>query len=342
MDTPRLDQISIYAPLRTAAPPLVTATPAIETVPLGRSGQTLPRVALGCGNFGGVGSAPELFGQGLDQDQALVLMDAAWELGISHFDTADAYGGGRSELAVGRWIASRGVRPTLTTKTFNPMDAGADFGLAPERVQRQLHASLERLGVDCVELFLAHEFDPDVPLSETLATFESLRAAGRLGAYGVSNFDAGQLELALAAGSSAAVQNSYSLLERRDADTVLPLCAERRVTYIAFSPLAGGWLTGKYRRDQPYPDGSRMTQRPGPYAELVQERTFAALERLGAYARERGISIAGAALAWLLADPRVGQIVVGPGRPEHLEPVREALASPLLPAERDLLTEAFL
>ena len=91
---------------------------ALETRrPLGRSPLTVSRIALGCGNFGGVGSAPEFFGQGLDQDQARELMDAAWEFGITHFDTADAYGGGRSELAIGRWIASRGVRPQLTTKT---------------------------------------------------------------------------------------------------------------------------------------------------------------------------------------------------------------------------------
>src|SRR5216683_792261 len=105
-------------------------------------------------------SAPEFFGQGLNEDQALELMDAAWEFGITHFDTADAYGGGRSELAIGRWIRSRGVYPQLTTKTFNPMQAGADRGLRPERIARQLRTSLERLGVDHVELYLAHEFDP--------------------------------------------------------------------------------------------------------------------------------------------------------------------------------------
>ena len=93
-------------------------------------GLTVARIALGCGNFGGVGSAPEFFGQGLTEDQALELMDAAWAAGIEHFDTADAYGGGRSEQAIGRWIRSRGVRPRLTTKTFNPMQAGADHGLA--------------------------------------------------------------------------------------------------------------------------------------------------------------------------------------------------------------------
>ena len=112
--------------------------------PLGLSGLTISRVALGCGNFGGVGSAPAFFGQGLTQDQAFELMDAAWEFGLTHFDTADAYGGGRSETAIGRWIASRGVRPQLTTKTFNPMRAGADHGLKPERITRQLQSSLWR------------------------------------------------------------------------------------------------------------------------------------------------------------------------------------------------------
>src|ERR1700733_5168268 len=132
----------------------------IPSHPLGAAGHRVPRVALGCGNFGGVGSAPAFFGQGLSLSEALELMDAAWELGIRHFDTADAYGGGRSELAIGRWIASRGGLPALTTKTFNPMTAGADHGLRPERIVRQLEASLDRLGVPQVPLYLAHEFDP--------------------------------------------------------------------------------------------------------------------------------------------------------------------------------------
>ena len=137
----------------------------------------LARIALGCGNFGGVGSAPEFFGQGLSQDQALAVMDAAWQAGITHFDTADAYGGGRSEASIGHWIATRGVRPQLTTKTYNPMAAGADRGLAPGRIARQLRSSLDRLGVDHVELYLAHDFDPDVPLADTFGAFEQVEQA---------------------------------------------------------------------------------------------------------------------------------------------------------------------
>jgi 1-deoxyxylulose-5-phosphate synthase len=311
--------------------------------PLGLSGLTISRVALGCGNFGGVGSAPAFFGQGLTQDQAFELMDAAWGFGLTHFDTADAYGGGRSETAIGRWIASRGVRPQLTTKTYNPMRAGGDHGLKPERIARQLPASLERLGVDHVELYLAHEFDPDVPLAETFGAFEQARADGAVGAYGVSNFTAAQLDSSLAAGAPSAVQNSYSLLARQHEQheqDVLALCAERGVSYLAFSPLAGGWLTGKYRRGEPFPAGSRMTQRPEPYREFVSGPVFDALDRLAAIAADRAISMGGLALAWLLADERVGQIVVGPGRPEHLAVVGEALRNPLTRPEAAMVERA--
>jgi len=307
----------------------------IERRRLGRSELAVPRVALGCGNFGGVGSAPELFGQGLTEAQAFELMDAAWEAGIDHFDTADAYGGGRSERMIGSWMQTRRVRPTITTKTFNPMIAGADRGLAPERIYRQLDASLDRLDLDYVDVYLAHEFDPDVPVAETMAAFDELRSAGRIGAYGVSNFGAPQLEAALAAGSPQAIQNERSLLARSDEAAVLPLCEREQVAYLVFSPLAGGWLTGKYRRGEAFPEGSRMTQRPEPYAPFRSDAIFDRLERLDELARRDGRSMAGVALAWLLADERVTQVVVGPGRPEHLEPVREALERPLTDEQRE-------
>src|SRR6202035_3086700 len=136
----------------------MTTPVGIEARTIGRSEVTAPRIALGCGNFGGVGSSPEFFGRGLDEAQAFALMDAAWELGINHFDTADAYGGGRSERAIGQWMASPGAPPPLTTKTFTPMVEGGDSGLAPERIQRHIESSLERLGVQWVDVYLAHEF----------------------------------------------------------------------------------------------------------------------------------------------------------------------------------------
>jgi aryl-alcohol dehydrogenase-like predicted oxidoreductase len=302
---------------------------------------TIAPIALGCGNFGGIGSAPEFFGQGMTADQALELMDAAWQAGIRHFDTADAYGGGRSESAIGRWIRTRGVRPQLTTKTFNPMQAGADHGLKPERIARQLRASLERLGVDQVDLYLAHDFDPDVPLMEAFGACEQARTDGAILAYGVSNFDARQLAASLAAGDPQAIQNSYSLLARKDERELLPLCAQRGIAYIAFSPLAGGWLTGKYRPGEPFPSTSRMAQRPEPYEDLVATQTFDFLASLRLIAADRGTSMAGLALAWLLADQRVTQVVIGPGSPAHLAPAAEAIEHPLTDDERIAIEGAF-
>jgi aryl-alcohol dehydrogenase-like predicted oxidoreductase len=220
------------------------------------------------------------------------------------------------------------------------MQAGADHGLKPDRIARQLRSSRDRLGVGRVELYLAHDWDPDVPLAESFGAFGAARADGLIGAYGVSNFGAPQLAAALAAGEPRAVQNSYSLLARRDEREMLPLCAERGVAYLAFSPLAGGWLTGKYRRGAPYPAGSRMTQRPEPYQEFVTGPIFEALDRLRAIAARRGTSMAGLALGWLLADDRVTQIVIGPGRPEHLAPVTEALEHPVSRAERTEIEQA--
>src|SRR5580765_3740348 len=117
----------------------------MERRPLGETDVEVSRIILGCGNFGGIGSAPEFFGQGESEKEAFRIMDAAWEFGITTFDTADAYGGGRSETMVGKWVASRGVSPGLVTKTFNPMEAEADQGLARTRMTRQFESSLERL-----------------------------------------------------------------------------------------------------------------------------------------------------------------------------------------------------
>src|SRR5258708_3066439 len=124
---------------------------------------------------------------------------------------------------MGRWIASRGVRPQLPTKTFNPMQAGADHGLKPERIARQVRTSLERLGVDRVDLYLAHDFDPDVPLAESLGAFDEAQAGGLIRAYGVSNFDAPQLPASLEAGPPHAIQHSYSLLPCPHATHLLPV-----------------------------------------------------------------------------------------------------------------------
>jgi len=318
---------------------------------LGSSGITVSRVILGCGNFGGVGSAPAFFGQGIPRDEAFRIMDAGWELGITTFDTADAYGGGRSESFIGEWLRMKGgaVRDTIVveTKTFNPNEVGADRGLSRDRILRQLDVSLGRLGLDRVPLYLAHDFDPDVAQEETLGAFDELVRAGKVGAVGASNFTGTQLSEALEISADTKltryewVQNSLSLLDREDTESVLPVCSEHGLGFEAFGPLAGGWLTGKYRRSAAYPEGSRMTQRPESYARYENDRVFDALEAFEREALGRGVSMAGLATRWLLGEPEITAVVVGPTRAEHLEPVQEALSLDLTPAERAHLRGLF-
>lgn len=315
----------------------------MEARELGRSGIAVTRVVLGCGNFGGVGSAPAFFGQGIARDEAFRIMDAAVELGIRAFDTADAYGGGRSETWIGEWLASRDEATrssvTVTTKTFNPVAEGADRGLSRHRIRRQVEASIGRLGLERIPLYMAHDHDPDAPAEETLAAFDELVREGTVGAVGASNFTADQLAEALELSELEGlaryewVQNSFSLLEQGDREDVFAVCHEHGLGYEPFGPLAGGWLAGRYRRDREYPEGSRMTQRPDGYRRYESDDVFDALEELERQALGRGVSMAGLALAWLLAVPEVTAVVVGPTRAEQLEPVREALGLELTPEE---------
>ena len=308
---------------------------------LGRAAVEVSRVVLGCGNFGGIGSAPEFFGAGETRAEAFALMDAAWRLGITTFDTADAYGGGTSETWIGEWMRATGNRPVLTTKTANPMAAGADHGLGPARIDRQLASSLDRLGVEAVDVYLAHEFDPDTPLRDTVAAFESLRNRELIRSYGVSNFTAAQLAEVAALGHPAMIQNSYSLLDRGDETGLVDICREHAIAYVAYGPLAGGWLADRYRRDEAPPPGSRMATRPEGYEHLRSERTFAGLDALAERAAARGVSGTALALAWVLAQPHVTAMVVGPRRPEHLEPVAAALALELSADEAAELAALF-
>jgi aryl-alcohol dehydrogenase-like predicted oxidoreductase len=304
---------------------------------LGSTGLQVSRIALGCGNFGGIGSAPEFYGQGESDDEAFAIMDAAYELGINVFDTADAYGGGRSESAIGKWLAQKGsaVRDQvlLSTKAFNPVGDGPnDRGLSRRALVRQVDASLGRLGADRLDLFLIHEPDPSTPLEETLAALDDLRTAGKLLYIGASNIEAWRLARALWISDVRGyarfewVQSGYSLLDRSAEAEVLPLCADQGLGFSPFSPLAGGWLTGKYRRGEEAPAGSRMTLRSEPYEHLQRGAVFDALERLEQMAGERGVDMATLALSWLMASPLVNPIVVGPRRAAHLEPAIAALA----------------
>ena len=183
----------------------------------------LARIALGCGNFGGVGSAPEFFGQGLSQDQALAVMDAAWQAGITDFDTADAYGGGRSEASIGHWIATRGVRPQLTTRPAT--DGGrADRAWPPSASPASCGPAWTGSAWTTSSLYLAHDFDPDVPLADTFGAFEQARSQG-LSAPTGEDFDTAQLHRLARRRAPRAIQNSHrGCSTGRDCARLLDLC----------------------------------------------------------------------------------------------------------------------
>jgi aryl-alcohol dehydrogenase-like predicted oxidoreductase len=310
---------------------------------LGRTPLTVPALILGCGNFGGIGSPPELIGRGDDEPTAVALMDRAVDLGITMFDTSNSYAGGRSEEWIGRWMASRKVRDriTVTTKVRHPVGpAGRDEGLSRRHIHEQVDASLRRLGTDRIELYLAHAPDEGTPIEETVGAFDDLVRAGKILHYGLSNFDADQLEDAAAAavrlGAAPPVnlQNEYNLFDRGRAGQAFEVCSRYGVGFTAFSPLAGGWLTGKYRAGRPFPEGSRMALRPGGYERLVNEATFAGLAGLDRAASARGLSLPTLALAWVLTDPHVTALLVGARTPAQLTDACAALDVPLTAAER--------
>ena len=309
----------------------------METRELGRSGISVSRIVLGCGNFGGVGSAPAFFGQGIPHDEAPRIMDAAWELGITTFDTADAYGGGRSETWIGEWLAAKDseVRDAITieTKTFNPMGEGEDRGLSRQRIRRQIESSLERLGIERIPLYMAHAPDPDTPVEETLAAFDELVRAGTVGAVGASNYTAEQLAEAVEISELEGltryewVQNSFSLLERDDADTVFPVCREHGLGYEVHSPHRRRLARGP------------LSARPGVPGRLANDAASRWLppvrDRRDRSTRSRPSSAKRSDEAYRWRDslsrgcwtcPEVTAVVVGPTRAEQLEPVREALA----------------
>src|SRR5260370_7350577 len=302
---------------------------------LGSTGLRISRLGLGCGNFGGIGSAPAFFGMGETEAQAFDLMDRAFDGGINVFATANAYGGGCSEAYIGRWLKAKGsaVRQQLllSSKVFNPVGPGPnDRGLSRRHILQQVDESLARLQTDRLDMYLIHEPDPETPLDETLRALDDVVRMGKVLYIGASNIEAWRLARALWISDRGGlrrldwVQNSFSLLDRSAEREMFPLCADQRVGFTAFSPLAGGWLTGKYRATGVYPDGSRMTLRPEPYRHLERDTVFRGLDALAGEARARGVEIGALALAWLLHHPRVDAAIIGPRTIPHLH---AALAS---------------
>jgi len=316
----------------------------VEYRNFGRTGLKVSKLGLGCGGFGGVGSEPSLFGRGEDEATAFAIMDRALDLGINYFDTADSYGGGRSEEIIGGWLRSRGTREqiVLSTKVFNRMGPGPnDTGLSRRHIMRAVEDSLRRLQTDWLDLYVTHEVDPWTPLDETLGALDGLVRQGKVRYVGASNIEAWRLTKALWISDRhdiaryEGVQNEYNLLNRGIEAEVLPLAEDQGLAVTPFSPLAGGFLTGKYSLHAGHPPGSRMTLRPQPYSGLLTAATFSAIDALRAEAAQWGVSMGALALAWVHSHPRVTAALIGPRSLEQFALAQASLQVGLTAEDRD-------
>jgi aryl-alcohol dehydrogenase-like predicted oxidoreductase len=273
-------------------------------------------VGLGCNNFGGR----------LDLDRTRAVVDAALDAGVNFFDTADVYGNhGGSERFLGELLEGRRERVVLATKFGHDMGDGAQARGSREYMRRAVDASLGRLRTDRIELLYYHRPDGVTPVSETIGAMAELVDQGKVDALGVSNFDVAQLDEAVEAGEIAALQNEYSLLEREAERDVLPRCRELGVGFVPYFPLASGLLTGKYRRGEPAPEGSRLAGR----AHLLTDERFDEVEAFEDFARERGHSLLELAIGALAAQPGVASVIAGATTPEQVRAnVRAAAWTP--------------
>jgi aryl-alcohol dehydrogenase-like predicted oxidoreductase len=262
-------------------------------------------VGLGCNNFGGR----------LDLDRTRAVVDAALDAGVNFFDTADVYGNhGGSERFLGELLEGRRDRVVLATKFGNDMGDGAQARGSREYMRRAVEASLGRLRTDRIDLLYYHRPDGVTPIPETIAAMAELVDEGKVVALGVSNFDVAQLDEAVEAGDIAALQNEYSLLEREAERDVLPRCRELGVGFVPYFPLASGLLTGKYRRGEPAPEGSRLAGR----SHLLTDERFDEVEAFDEFARERGHSLLELAIGALAAQPGVASVIAGATTPEQV------------------------
>jgi aryl-alcohol dehydrogenase-like predicted oxidoreductase len=296
------------APRRPGARLPAAMLRAMRQNPLGRSELTVSAVGLGCNNFG----------RRLDKAGTRAVIAAALDHGITFLDTADIYGGaGASEQLIGELLEGRRDSVVLATK-FG-MDMGED-GDVPRGsrtyARRAVEASLRRLRTDVIDLYYLHEPDGVTPLAESIGALAELADEGKIRTFGVSNLDAAQLREAVAAGDDrlVALQNEYNLLEREDDAEVLPYAREHGVGYVPFFPLASGVLTGKFRRGEAPPEGTRMAAR----ADRLTDALFDRVEALEAFAGERGHTLLELAFAGLASQPGIPSVIAGAMRPEQV------------------------
>ncbi len=295
---------------------------------LGESDLRVSSIGLGCATFG----------REIEEVTAFAVMDRAWEVGINLFDTAEAYGlpPGRSEEIVGRWLAARGVRDriVLATKVHLP--------LTRAHILASAEASLRRLQVDAVDLFQLHTWDGNTPLAETLEACALLVRTGKARTIGCSNFAAWQLMKALWLQDVngwprfESVQSNYNLVVRDIERELLPCCADQQIGVLTYSPLASGFLTGKYGREGKIERGSRMDFVPQMIPIYFHEAGFRVVDGLRARATALGVSMAHLALAWAMSEPRVTSVLIGARSPEQVD---QALAADAMGMSAELRAE---
>ena len=276
---------------------------------LGLDGLGVSRVGLGCNNFGGR----------IDGEATRAVVLAALDAGVTFFDTADTYGGqGGSERLLGEILEGRRGEVVLATKFGKDMGDGATSRGSAAYVRRALDATLERLRTDHVDLYYQHEPDPSTPVAETLGTLDELVRAGKVRVVGCSNFSAEQLAEADRAAREngtvrfVALQNHYNLLERGDDADVLPLARELGVAYVPYFPLASGLLTGKVRRGERGPDGSRLAGRE------FDDASFDRLEALECFAAGHGRTLLELAISALASTPGIASVIAGATKPAQV------------------------
>jgi aryl-alcohol dehydrogenase-like predicted oxidoreductase len=265
---------------------------------------------LGCNNFG----------RRIDAEGTAKVVHAALEAGINFFDTADIYGGTKSEEYLGRALGKKRRDVVIATKFGMKVDDERK-GAHPDYVKRAAEDSLRRLGTDYIDLYQLHTPDDTVPIEDTLGALDELVKAGKVREIGCSNFSAQQLVEADAAAKPRAaqfvsLQNQYSLLHREPKHGVLAECAALGISFLPYFPLANGLLTGKYRKGQPPPEGSRITS--GWHGELLTDENLDKVERLIAFAESRGHTILELAFSWLLSRPMVASVIAGATKPEQV------------------------
>jgi aryl-alcohol dehydrogenase-like predicted oxidoreductase len=283
-------------------------------------------VGLGCNNFG----------SRLDVEATRAVVHAALDAGVTLLDTADIYGGkGLSEEYLGRALGPRRDDIVLATKFGMKMDEER-HGAHPDYIRRAVEDSLRRLGTDRIDLYQLHTPDPAVPIADTLGALDELVRAGKVREIGCSNFSVDQLREARDTASGArfvSVQNEYSLFHREPEQGVLDECRAQGLAFIPYFPLASGLLTGKYRRGQAPPRGTRITS-GGRYADLLSDENLERVEKLARYAESRGHTLLELAFAWLLARGEVVSVIAGATSAAQVRSNATAAAWRMTPEER--------